>query len=322
MKKGIVFISMALFIVISSGCALLPEEDEKLDPPIRPAGVTTYRTEPVRRGDIYRTVTMYCSFQSLDERVYRFETLSGRVKEVFVQRNDQVKAGDLIAILETGDLEVNLRDMQLRYEVARISYERARERHRNEQISDYDMQLAEIDYQIIKVRYDDLLEIDRQSRLYALEDGTVTFVINITRNNVVSNIATIARIANPDNLRLIGTGFSAREFKVGDRVAIEVFGRTENGTVMVAEVNRVEIIPDTMYEDWTIGTVGRVVLSVASANDVLMIRRGAVIQHVGTYVRVLEDGIPKEREIVTGLSDNTHIEVISGLKEGEEVILF
>ena len=40
-----------------------------------------------------------------------------------------------------------------------------------------------------------------------------------------------------------------------------------------------------------------------------------------SYVQVLENGIKKERMIETGIKNVTYIEVVSGLSEGEEVII-
>ncbi|MCR3955111.1 MAG: efflux RND transporter periplasmic adaptor subunit [Gudongella sp.] len=61
---------------------------------------------------------------------------------------------------------------------------------------------------------------------------------------------------------------------------------------------------------------------VDESQEALLIPKEAVYARNGnTYVEVLEDGEPVEREIQTGIEDQNHIEVTEGLTEGEEVIL-
>lgn len=71
-----------------------------------------------------------------------------------------------------------------------------------------------------------------------------------------------------------------------------------------------------------IGMTTQNTIAVAEARDVLVapvvaVRRGGR----GKFVRVLSpDGAVERREVVTGLSDGINVEIVSGLKEGEEVI--
>ncbi|MFO7637117.1 MAG: biotin/lipoyl-binding protein [Clostridia bacterium] len=322
-KRGLQLVVLILmFGIMLSGCALLPSEDERLDPPIREAAPPAYRTEKVRRGDIVKTLTLYSSFQPAEETSYRFDVLSGVIMEIYVKKDDRVKEGDLLAILDTGDLNTQIRDMQLSYDAARINFLRAKERYDQKLTSEYAMKIAEIDYQMVKVKYEDLLEIDRKSRINAVEDGVVTYALDIARNPSVTNISLVVKTAKSENLILVGTGFSASSFTPGDEVTIETQENRVSGVVETVEGNRVRFRPDTIDESWKIGTVARVVLDMASARDVLLVPQRAIITYAKTYVKVLEDGVAKEKEIVTGLSDNSYTEVISGLVEGEEVILY
>lgn len=61
---------------------------------------------------------------------------------------------------------------------------------------------------------------------------------------------------------------------------------------------------------------------VDEAEEVLLIPTTAVYVRNGiSYVEVLEDGEPVERQIKTGIEDDRHVEVTEGLTEGERVIL-
>jgi len=54
--------------------------------------------------------------------------------------------------------------------------------------------------------------------------------------------------------------------------------------------------------------------------DVLLIPNAAVKSNGGQYVEVLENNIPRNQTVETGLSNDTMTEIISGLKEGDKVI--
>ena len=60
----------------------------------------------------------------------------------------------------------------------------------------------------------------------------------------------------------------------------------------------------------------------ASAKDTLYLSRGAV-RKVGNgfYVVILENGKPKKIPIETGIENPIHTQVLSGLEEGQKVIL-
>jgi HlyD family secretion protein len=61
---------------------------------------------------------------------------------------------------------------------------------------------------------------------------------------------------------------------------------------------------------------------VDEAEEALLIPKDAVyVRNAASYVEVLVDGEPVEREIETGIEDNNRIQVTEGLDEGEEVVL-
>ncbi|MDP3014550.1 MAG: hypothetical protein Q8M92_09925, partial [Candidatus Subteraquimicrobiales bacterium] len=59
-----------------------------------------------------------------------------------------------------------------------------------------------------------------------------------------------------------------------------------------------------------------------SKENVLVVPLGAVLEkEEKNVVYVVEDGVVSEQEVETGLSDEAYVEIKSGLKEGEEVVI-
>lgn len=70
-----------------------------------------------------------------------------------------------------------------------------------------------------------------------------------------------------------------------------------------------------------IGMTTQNIITIGEARKVMIVPSIAVTHRGGRgYVRVLEKGKPVDREIETGLTDNMNTQVISGLKEGDEVV--
>jgi len=75
------------------------------------AATTTYTTQPVKRGDIVVTVTATGNLEPRNQVDIGSE-LSGTLREVNVDVNDQVKAGEVLAVLDTSRLNAQVLQAQ------------------------------------------------------------------------------------------------------------------------------------------------------------------------------------------------------------------
>jgi multidrug efflux pump subunit AcrA (membrane-fusion protein) len=66
------------------------------------------------------------------------------------------------------------------------------------------------------------------------------------------------------------------------------------------------------------GMTARVILTLGSRNDVLVIPREALLD---SYLFVVIDSITERRDVEVGLIGDTYIEIMSGLSEGESVVV-
>ncbi|KUK71917.1 MAG: Secretion protein HlyD [Clostridiales bacterium 38_11] len=75
-------------------------------------------------------------------------------------------------------------------------------------------------------------------------------------------------------------------------------------------------------KDLSFGLKVDTIVMIEASREALFIPEEAIYEKdMKKYVRVLEDGKPAEREVITGIENNHHIEIIEGLIEGEKVIL-
>ena len=130
-KHKLLGITLALTFFIS-GCALLPANrtqqiatDEDATPtPIPTRIVARKPTYTVKLGEIIDELTFSGRIAAVDQKDLFFRT-SGRVRALFFERNDVVKAGDIIAELEIDNLERELISANLDLERAEVRLETA-----------------------------------------------------------------------------------------------------------------------------------------------------------------------------------------------------
>jgi HlyD family secretion protein len=71
-----------------------------------------------------------------------------------------------------------------------------------------------------------------------------------------------------------------------------------------------------------IGSKINIKIKIDDKDNILIVPEEAVYEkNEKTYVEVLENGEPKEVEVVLGIENEDFIEIIDGLEEGQEVIL-
>ncbi|MBS7176466.1 MAG: hypothetical protein KH056_09875, partial [Clostridiales bacterium] len=124
------------------------------------------------------------------------------------------------------------------------------------------------------------------------------------------------------------------KMKVGMPVTATVSGKTVTGEVVTTPsdfpAEEQELRKETAFiklnkvpEGVEIGDSASFEVVLEQKEDVLLVPKRAVIQYMGIYTaRVLsEDNIRSEKDIEVGIETATQYEVISGLEEGDIVIL-
>ena len=139
-----------------------------------------YRTQPVRRGDITITVTATGNLQPTNQVIIGSE-LSGTVKSVEVDYNDQVKIGQVLSRLEDSRLSVQVLQSQ-----AALAAARAR------------VQLTQATIKETKAALDRLLEVGRLSRNKALSKSdldTARAALDRARADYAGALAAVSQAA-------------------------------------------------------------------------------------------------------------------------------
>ncbi len=98
-------------------------------------------------------------------------------------------------------------------------------------------------------------------------------------------------------------------------IAISELGVEENRQTV-----EIELPENTAELSYGLELETRIIVD--ESDEALLIPREAIYTGNGnSYVEVVQDGEPVEREIVTGIEDGNNIEILEGLAEGENVII-
>ncbi len=197
------------------------------------------QTTQVTTGNITRTVTATGTLESKTS-VDVGTQVTGIIDKLYVDYNDEVTQGQLIAEIEKTLLDselksadANMESARITYEYTKTNYERDKALHDKQLISDYEFDTSKKEYEVAKTSYEKT-KADRvkaaknlnYAEIYSPIDGIVISREVEVGQTVVSsmNVANLYVIADLDNMRVIGDVDEADigEVKVGQSVTFTV----------------------------------------------------------------------------------------------------
>lgn len=229
---------------------------------------------------------------------------SGTVKEIYIHNGDYIKAGSLVMILENDDLYDNLSDAKTNLSDA----------------------------------YEDLASEKENLDFYTITapiDGIITD-LNISEGDYVRSESTLLTLVNNDVIEfdIEVDELDINDIKVGQSVNVTIDAIDETAiTPIIGFVTNISIegnsmnsvtsypVTVTLSGDDTIkmGMNCSAEIIIESKEDVLCVPVEAITTKKDKYYVTLKDESLKEVEI--GMYDEDNIEIISGLEEGEEILL-
>ncbi|MBR2500794.1 MAG: efflux RND transporter periplasmic adaptor subunit [Clostridia bacterium] len=228
---------------------------------------------------------------------------SGTVTEVFVLKNDTVNKGTLLAVLENDSVHDSLKQNSMSLEDARLSLE-----NNNDKLENYNI-VAPISGKVIQknIKAGEKLDNTNTSSPMAIISDLSSLIFTISVDEL-----DISQIELGQKVSITADALEGQKFS-GIVDNISIVGTSSNGVtsypvkVVIDNSEETDLIPG-MNVDATI--------VIASKENVLTVPVSAVNR--GNTV-TLADGTKKE--VTLGLSDSSNVEIISGLNEGDEIVV-
>jgi RND family efflux transporter MFP subunit len=350
MKKRLALIITICVVVIGIALAIVLT---------RGAGSeATLTTVNVTRGDIVKTVLVDGSLVMPDKAYLSFG-VTGTVEEVLVAEGNNVTEGQVLARLDAPSLQSSVDVAELQVEIAEEGVKQARARYeiakdnldngvlgQSEDVLELNVDIAKSGWEQAKLSLESAkLSLDsaklnlEKAVIVAPFDGVVTD-ISITEGKEISTAA----LATPA-ISLVDTSeIEMRGFIDEIDIAIVKVGQEAN--IILDALPDEEVKGEVAF----ISPVGTILAGVVSYDttvtlknpvaglkdgmsataEVIIERHDDVLYIPNRVIRgtpenpmvvVLVDGQQEEREITLGLTDGINTEVLSGLEEGEKVVV-
>lgn len=355
MLRGICVFAAAAFLLC--GCGQEDEMDDLVIIEQEDFG-TSYKFAVAELGTVEKTTRINCSYRQVDEQEVSFQIGGRIVDQVYVAEGDSVKKGDLLVELSSQDLERRIEDLE--YNVARnellLGYTDLDEEcaisallvnyfnySGDEDSLSSRMASTQQMYRYQREDYTDAISADRAeleqlrkqlqgSRIYASMDGIVYDV----KDRLLGSTSRLDEVV----MTIMDTSENLFETKVEDAQNYFTEGEAVTMTVSYGSAAGEYVLMPWHMEEWDetqlfvvyegpegsvleMGTSGTILMTEQKRENVLMVPSLAVWSAEDKcYVYVLSDDNMREvRWIETGLYGDSTVEIVSGLAEGEKVIL-
>lgn len=317
--------------------------------PIPTPVVAAKPTYIVKRGDVIYQLAFSGRVSPITEEALSFP-LDGEISQVYARRGNSVKAGDVLAELDTTtNLVIAYRQAEIKVELAQLELDHARAKAYNPPTADqqYEIDRLTLYLELVQLELDELKKIlgddlGKATRIIAPFDGEIislsmTAGQKVAANQIVAVIANVSQTevtASPrESLLLelaegIAVGM-APAGKPGEEmsgvIALLPYPYGSGGNTKAADSDTAVHIqfddPQAALARYQLGDLLFITVPITERKNVLWLPPAAIRDFNGRKFVVIQNGDIQQRVDVTlGIGGENRVEILDGLAEGQVVI--
>jgi len=333
----------AAAVCLTTGCYLLPDEEEVLAPPTVKASDVSYTTVTAKKKSLEKKIVSTGTVTAERQYALAYEKQSGAIEKFYVRAGDEVKKGDVICDIDTYELNYQIEEKRLNLEKARLNVDIIYESGGTQAQIDS----AYVDVQLIERELEKLKEQKEDASLRSPIDGIVSSISDVRAGDSVNPGQTIATVIDTSALYIAVQPEDLTEFDIGTALKIRINEDYYDGEVFMnpkelakyqdeqkedhnaVDDTGIDYQADTVYVRFTdtppagaVGQLADIVLVLDSVSDAIVISNNLIKKVDGeTVVYVLKDGEKTAVTVEVGLETGSQSEIRSGISEGDELIL-
>jgi len=323
---------------IFSGCKPSTAEPTKEATP--PVAVQVVQP---KRGSITRNVTLPGEIKQYQQATL-YAKVAGYLKTITVDKGDQVKEGGLIADIEVPEMLADLARYKAEVEVAELDYKRLSESQKKlpDLVVPQTVDNARGKLDVAKASLERTETLLGFARITAPFSGVITkrmvdpgaFIPAATSGSAAQNAAIVtltdfnrvrvqvavpeletSLVATDQPVKMTVDALPARSFE--GKITRFSYTLDEATKTMLAEVE----LPNPKLE-LRPGMYAIVKIGIERKDDALLVPADAlVVERAGAFVFTINDNKAKKTRVQTGFNDGTNVEIVSGVKAEQPVIL-
>ncbi len=260
--------------------------------------------------------------------------VAGQVTAVHVKVGDYVKAGTVLFEIDKTQAQTTYNQAKAAYNLASNTYSNMKTLYREGAVSKSDFDACEVNYIAAKESYNAAAEAYSYYSVTSPINGYVTS-LNVSVGNMASQTMA-ASVADTDALEISSTVSEnlAGYISIGDEVQVyvEALGdEPHRGTVTAFSpapalgtlTYPITITLDNEDGKLVSGMFAEVKFTAEESKEAICLPSDAVLTKNGKTVAItLDDNdIPSFKEVTTGIDNGESVEIVSGIKEGDTVVI-
>lgn len=325
MNKVLGSAGLVLLATLLAGCGDEKKEEKKEEAaiPVETAKVVAGPIDAAYRG----TATL----EAEDEATVNAKT-GGVIEQILVEEGDRVRAGQVLARMETDKLKLEVARARATRENLEEAFKRNESVYQRNLVSREAYEKTKSELDVARAAYDIASLALRESEIKAPFDGVVS-LRHIKVGNQIQPGSPAFRVTRMDRLQAqifvperdihkLARGQSAtlsvdawpgKPF-AGEILRVNPVVDAQTGTVKVT----VAMKPEPQLKP---GMFGRIEIRYDRKDNAVLVAKDAIItEDAATSVFVVADGKARRRGVKLGYSDAQNYEVLEGLKPGEQVV--
>ena len=290
------------------------------------------RTTEVIRGDISAFYPSTTTLESEQEAAV-VPKVGGVVEKYFVEEGEAVKAGDPLLQIETDRLRLELNRSESNLKKMKNELDRTRTLYERKLVSSDTYEKLKFEYDSLNASY----ELSKLELTFATVVAPIDGVISkrlIKVGNMVNTNETVYQITDFDPLHAVVyvPEKELNKIRLNQIARVQVDARSDG--VFEGFVKRISPIVDANSGTFKVtievnddqgllkpGMFGRLVIIYDERTDTVLVDKKAIIaEDKATWVFVAKDGRAEKRFIKTGYVNDSHMEVLDGLVDGDIVV--
>ncbi|MGE5223962.1 MAG: efflux RND transporter periplasmic adaptor subunit, partial [Omnitrophica WOR_2 bacterium] len=305
----------------------------------------------VQRGEIVSKIEFLARVTPVVQQDLFFKT-DGRVRNLYVENKQAVKAGEVIADLEIDALErqlavteLDIQTCQEQLAIARLNLEWSQQQFQTKQqkyevqLQEHEVKLAEIALKKASLNVDDLKKAIADAQVISPMDGVV-ISIGFHKGSEVKAYQPVVQVADLNNVELSAEPGNEIMQKMQEGMPVSAIFYGRPGTPLPGSIRRLptpygsgnpavdgeqdkstRITLDSLPKNSELGDLLSVTVTLDRRENALWLPVQAVRTFEGRKFVLVQEGQGQRRvDVKLGLQGEDRVEILEGLTEGQVVI--